>query len=321
MDVGVLGVNFKAANLSLREAIARGAEGLAGEKARFFPYPTVFLSTCNRTEVYFSAPDLAEAHGSLLAFLRTRINVPFEQKLYSFFGVDCLAHLGRVTAGLDSAILAETEIQRQVKNAYQKACQILALPPEIHYFFQKALRLGKKARTLLSLRKGAPSLQSTLWHLIQEEGGAKSALLVGYSEIHRGLAPFLRKKGVEKIAFCTRSPEKVDSSYQTVDRGSLETAKGYDMVSCATMAEEYLLRGLPQGARLLFDLSVPRVVDPALGNVCRLYNIEQVDERMEEKRVAFDHSLQECEDWIANEAFQLAVRYVEKQKEHYAFQC
>lgn len=313
----MLGVN-KTAGLLLREAVARGAEGLSGERSLFFRYPTVLLSTCNRTEIYFSAPDLAEAHHSLLSFLRGRISTPFERRLYSFFGLDCFIHLGRVVSGLDSAILGESEIQRQVKNAYRHAMEVLALPAVMHYSFQKALRIGKKVRGLFLLKRGAPSLESTLWHWMEEEKATRRVLLIGLSEIHRTLALFLQKKGVSEIAFCSRSPEKIPPSYRAFSREALPDLCGFDTISCATRAQSYLLEEIPSGARLLFDLSVPRTIHPDLGNRCRLYNIEQVDERIEQKREAFGHSLQECEELILEEATRLSDLYARKQKESYA---
>src|SRR5271154_332014 len=110
LRVGIMGINYKTSDLSFREKFSRVAEKLSGERALFFKHPTVLLSTCNRTEIYFSAEDLAEAHSDLLAFFRPHI---LEQRLYAYFGIDCFAHLSKVAAGLDSAIIAETEILRQ----------------------------------------------------------------------------------------------------------------------------------------------------------------------------------------------------------------
>src|SRR3989344_5631616 len=100
LRVGVIGVNFKTAELPLREAIAKSAQSLAGERSLFFPCPTVLLSTCNRTEIYFSADDLAQVQSELLSLLRRQVAEPFEHRLYSYFGIDCFAHLCRVAAGL-----------------------------------------------------------------------------------------------------------------------------------------------------------------------------------------------------------------------------
>src|SRR3989344_2140747 len=71
--LGVLGINHKTAGLALREKVALAAANLTGEKAIFLGFPTVLLSTCNRTEIYFSGEDLALVYSQLLGFLRRSI--------------------------------------------------------------------------------------------------------------------------------------------------------------------------------------------------------------------------------------------------------
>lgn len=277
LQIGILGINFKTADLQLREAIARGAQSLSGERAIFFPHPTVLLSTCNRTEIYFSADDLAAAHSDLLAHLRLQIEPPFEHRLYSYFGMDCFVHLCRVASGLDSAILAETEIQRQVKVAYAHS---RGLPSCLHYIFQKALKVSKGVRSEFELERGAPTLYGTIWQLA---GDFKKVLLVGYSEINRGLISFLMHKGVRDISVCTRTPDSVKiEGIRVYDRSALHFWQNFDLIVCASKAEKYLITGQGSCKNRIFDLSVPRNVDPNVGAV--IYNIEQINLIIEQKR-------------------------------------
>lgn len=270
LNIGVLGINFKTADLQLREAMARGAQNL-----HFFHHPIVVLSTCNRTEIYFSAEDLASAHSDLLAYFRNVIEVPFEHRLYSYFGMDCFAHLCRVASGLDSAILAETEIQRQVKVAYSQGKE---LPSCMHYAFQKALKVGKVVRNHLDVT--GPTLYSTLWQLTEWKN--KRILLVGYSEINRGFASFLMHKGIEGFSLSTRYPESVRiEGIHVYDRSILERWQEYDLIVCASKAEEYLIAGRSDASHCIFDLSVPRNVDPEVGKTATLYNIDQLGSQSE----------------------------------------
>jgi glutamyl-tRNA reductase len=262
MRVGVLGLNHKTADLALREPFARAARTLARERALFFAHPTVLLSTCNRTEIYFSASDLSEAHSDLLAHLRRYLDVPFEHRLYTYFGIDCFIHLARVTAGLDSAIAAESEIQRQVKVAYATATEFLQLPSCMHYVFQKALRVGKQVRTQFSFH-GMPSLCQAVWDMA---GGARHVLLVGNSEINRQMARYLSRRGVERIDLVTRTPSIVPGC-TVYGREHLVHWAQYDVVVAATNTDEYLISGPVVSATMLFDLSVPRSIDPALNAV------------------------------------------------------
>ncbi|HSX10169.1 MAG TPA: hypothetical protein VLF94_00410 [Chlamydiales bacterium] len=272
LNVGVLGINFKTADLQLREAIARGAQSLSGERSIFFRHPIVVLSTCNRTEIYFSADDLAEAHSDLLAHLRTQVESGFEHRLYSYFGIDCFAHLCRVASGLDSAILSETEIQRQVKVAYAHARN---LPSCLHYVFQKALRVGKAIRNQPGLRHESPTLYGTLWQLA--EWRKRRILLVGYSEINRGFASFLMHKGVRRFSLCTRYPASVRlEEVHVYDRSVLDRWQEFDLIVCASQSERFLIVGEGEPRHSIFDLSVPRNVDPEVGKSSTLYNIDQL---------------------------------------------
>lgn len=315
LRVGVIGINFKTADLYLREAIAKSAQSLAGEKSLFFPHPTILLSTCNRTEIYFSAEDLAQAQSDLLTLLRRQVEMPFESHLYSFFGIDCFTHLCRVTTGVDSAILGETEIQRQVKTSYARACKFLALPACMHYLFQKSLRVAKLMRNQLALERGVPSLFSTLWQIAKQElKDLKqiNILLVGNSEIHRGFASFLSHKGIDKPMFCTRFPEHFKGE-RVCDRKELNHWNNYDLISCATQANDFLIQGRGKKRHLIFDLSVPRNVDPRVekGDVS-LFNIEQIDQLIKQKKFMQKESLERLETDLFDNVVRLARLYRDK---------
>lgn len=296
LSIGVLGINFKTADLSLREQIANGAAALSGQRAIFFHHPVVVLSTCNRTEIYFSGSDLAGVHSDLLAFLRAQIGSSFEQRLYSYFGIDCFIHLTRVAAGLDSAILAETEIQSQVRLAYGAATH---LPSCLHYAFQKALKVSKLIRS--QWETAQPSLYTELWQFT--EWRQKRILLVGYSKINRGFISFLQHKGISDFFLCTKFPENVRcEGISIVSRSALHNWQQYEIIVCATEAEEYLVTGIGTAHHTLFDLSVPRTIDPEVGNSAKLYNIDQFT--AQEIR-----PLHRYEKFIREEALKLARIY------------
>lgn len=272
LSVGVLGVNHKTASLPLREAISHAASALNANP--FSPFSTVLLSTCNRTEIYFSAEDLAEAQSVMLTYLRKRIEPPFEQAFYSFFGLDCFFHLCKVAAGLDSAIFAESEIQRQVRVAYSNAGK---LPSCLHYVFQKSLKVSKEIRS--SQQGSSPTLYSALWQLAKWHN--RKVLIVGYSQINRGLLSFLMHKGVSHITLCTRNPTKISvEGIRLGDRSLLDAWQDYEVIVCAAQADGYLIWGNGHESQVLFDLSVPRNIDPNVG--AKLYNIEQIGQWIEQ---------------------------------------
>lgn len=327
LQIGVLGLNHKTAGLDVRESMARAARALAGERALFFPHPTVLLSTCNRMEIYFSSEELAEAHSDLLACLRRHLLGPFEHRLYSYFGIDCFFHLGRVAAGLDSAILAESEIQRQVKVAYAQACQLFQLPSCMHYIFQKSLKLGKLARSHFQIEQNAPTLCQAIWQLATEKLGDLSRrrfLLVGYSEINRGMACFLLRRGIQQFVLATQSPSSVClEGCHARDRSELDRWVEYDCIVSATSSDQYLLSGKTCRQHAIFDLSVPRTVDPLLGKApnVALYNIEQVNQWIEQKRHVQSDQLSRCDELLKQQVLRLALAYREKLQCKAALHC
>ena len=78
------------------------------------------ISTCNRTEVYLVVSDAVEAESAALGALATRAGIrPTElaEVVYAPRNCDAARQLFRVTAGLESMIVGEAEVQGQVRRA------------------------------------------------------------------------------------------------------------------------------------------------------------------------------------------------------------
>ena len=117
-----LGVSHKTAPLDLRERLSL-TEGSAVGALRELTasegiHEAAAISTCNRTELYLVVSDTVEAESTALGVLTRQAEIPPTDllgHLYSRRGVEAADHLFRVTAGLDSMIVGEAEIQGQVK--------------------------------------------------------------------------------------------------------------------------------------------------------------------------------------------------------------
>lgn len=320
LKVGVLGLNFKTADLSFLESIAKGASFFSDEKGIFFPHPIVLLSTCNRTEIYFSAENLAAAHSDLLAILRQNISNSFDQRLYSYFGLDCFIHLAKVTAGLDSAIVGETEIQSQVKNAYLRAQNYFKLSSCLHFVFQKSLRIGKSFRDKNQIK--APSLYAIIWELCnfhQIHWDRAKILLVGFSDTNRKMGRFLFSRGVAPFFLSTNSPKSVDIfGCIAKDRSILKQWDDFDLLIFASSSHQYLIQEGGKKKHLIFDLSVPRNVSPYLGQKegILLYNIEQIHQIIQQKRTKMTPLVEAGEKAIAMEAMRHTYLYSNRIKRH-----
>ncbi len=319
MRVGILGINHKLANLKLRESLAQccqrrfGADNSSHGGNRYF----VLLSTCNRTEIYFSSEDLAETHTYILNILRQDVEAEFDQKLYSYFGWDCFWHLCRVITGLDSAIVGETEIQGQVKCAYEYATTYIALSEPLHYLFQKSLKVGKHVRSALPMQRGLPDLE----HAILTAGMQTftkvqdvKVLFVGASDINRKILSFFKNKHFRHITVCNRSSQvafdlAAQYGLKVLEWRDLDQWITFDWVIFGTKASGYLANWHVDcldktfERKLIMDLCVPRNVNPDIVKLpgVILMNIDEIIQTLSMRHEQLSHIITEAEELIGRQ--------------------
>lgn len=333
MRIGIVGINHKLADLKLRELLAKACQRRFGAgNALHGDHVFILLSTCNRTEIYFSSDDLAETHTYLLNILRHEVGEDFDQKLYSYFGQDCFLHLSRVTAGLDSAIVAESEIQGQVKIAYEHAVAYHKVPSDLHYLFQKSLKIGKKVRTELLIKPGMPDLEHAIYNIgthMFEDTKQFQILFVGTSDINRKILAFLKGKNLHNITICNRTKDKAATLAEAHGAHVLEwndIAKWhlYDWVIFGTKAPEYVLtkETIPHhdmGQKLIIDLCVPRNVEPTVAKDPRitLLNIDQINRTLKIRRQRLYTALNHAEQLVTESAKQYTDLFLQKERNPY----
>lgn len=330
MRVGVVGINHKIADLKLREGLAKACQRRFGSQYTLHgEHHFILLSTCNRTEVYFSSEDLAATHIYLLGILRNEVDEEFDQKLYSYFGKDCFLHLSRVASGLDSAIIAETEIQGQVKGAYEAGVAYQSLPKELHYLFQKAMMVSKQVRTDLQLGRGMPSLENAIYNCGKKFFQLDQAriLFIGVSEINRKILRYLKEKRYESITICNRSYEalsalSMDEEVHALQWAQLSQWHEYDWLIVGTKAPDYLIKNvdLPKiiKTKLIIDLGVPRNVDPSIGERegITVLNIDEIIQTLAAHTEQITHNVGQAERMIADATRNHIMRFREKERSH-----
>jgi glutamyl-tRNA reductase len=314
MQFAVIGISHKTASLTIRETLAQVCGELFDPKTALIPDGSfVLLSTCNRTEIYFSSKNLAVSHTWILNRLRSHISQEFEPYLYAYFGRDTFKHLIQVTSGLDSACIGESEIQGQVKRAYIEAHQFSFLSSDLHYLFQKGLHIGKEFRNRFDCQKQTIPIAKVVKRHIEDvfQYSSLRVLFVGYSRMNLSLYSALK---LSDGVFCNRSQSKlVGKGLKILPWENLREWTHYDLVFFGTHAGSYLAKAKElvnssQKKRLIFDLSVPRNVDPKVGYFqgTYLYNLEQLQA---EAQVGF---IKEKEQWRS-----LADSFLETQANRY----
>lgn len=326
MEIGVLGVNHKSCPLYLREALTKAFEKLFIESGEYSAFSYVLLSTCNRVEIYFAGQAIAHIHGVILSLLRKKMHLVFEHVLYSYFGEDVFLHLVKVSCGLDSALVGESDIQRQVKLAYEKTRVQYKLSSLLHYLFQKSLRISKHVRSFYDYAKRANQLEEIILLQLKTLLGdlsSKRVLFIGNSQMNRKILALFMTQFFQEIVLYSRRGEdlhllqKYPSLKMSLEDG-LQNWQEYDVVISATKHEGYVLKKSDRTRQekiFLFDLSIPRSLDPALIKTpgVMLLNIENLVALFEEKKKFYRQELDACEKSIKQSVEAYTRRYLEKQ--------
>lgn len=295
MYVLLTGLNHQTAPIEIREkfAFAPGEmeqvyNGLKSDEVEGL----VILNTCNRTELYATARDIEAGQEHLKSFLISYSGLSAEEVDRYIYQPNCYAainHLFRVSSGLDSMILGETQVLGQVKDAYQKAQELKASDGVLNSLFQKAIYVGKKVRTDTAIDQHPVSVSYAAVELAKKILGSledKTVLVVGAGEIGELTTRYLLQNGVHSVIVSNRSYEKAvemagSLKGRAVRFDSLgEELANADIVISCTAASHYVIREdncreillARQGRRIIFiDIAVPRDVDPALQNINGVY--------------------------------------------------
>ena len=165
MSIVVIGVNHRTGPLSLLERLAirpdEQGKAIAGLVSRHNIREAVVLSTCNRTEIYAVAERFHGAYSDIRDFLCDLGGLDADElhsHLYSQHDDAAVTHLFEVAAGLDSAVLGESEILGQVRSAWELAQHEGGAKATLNLLFRHAIETGKRARTETSIGRGTASV-------------------------------------------------------------------------------------------------------------------------------------------------------------------
>ena len=289
----VVGVNHRTVALELLERLAvpgdRLPKALHDLVSRDDIAEAVVLSTCNRTEIYVQAEKFHGAVADVRNFLCELAFLAPEElsdHLYTFHDAAAVAHLFSVAAGLDSAVLGESEILGQVRSAWEIAAAERAAGPAMHLLFRHAVEVGKRVRTETAIGRSAVSVSSAAVALASQElaeggrGGAnpltgKRVLVLGAGDMAEGMVASLVSAGVTDVLVANRTAARAEALAARVGGRSVAMTDiaaaldEIDLLLTSTGASDFLVDAASLEARasgrplLIVDVAVPRDVDPS----------------------------------------------------------
>ena len=284
MSIVVLGVNYHTSPVTLLEKVMIPVPAMS-EALRVLSNHSdirevVVLSTCNRTEVYAVAERFHAAHTDILEFFCETSGLSADEitpHLYSQFDDDAVVHLFEVAAGIDSAVLGETEIVGQVRDAWDFAMKQGTARSTLNLLFRYALESGKRARTETGISRSTASVAHAAVEMAEEILGTlsgKRVLVVGAGEMGEGVAGALSRAGTESITVLNRTAARAEALAEKIgarvsDFESLETELvEADVVLACTGAggviiDHELMTRVRNGVStpiLVVDIALPRDV-------------------------------------------------------------
>jgi len=316
----VLGLSHQTAALAARERVALDEAGARTVLRRLREDPSVHeavvLSTCNRTEIYALSESAQSGERALRRALLERSSLGAATLAcagYALFDRDAAEHLFRVAAGLESAILGETEIAGQVRAAARAAGQEGTLGTTLAAAFERSLVAARRVRRRTGISAGATSTASVVAGLI---AGRRRAVLLGAGALAQGLAgPLARVPGVE-LTIVNRTPagarrlanrhgaraaglERLEDELRDADALVCATDAPHPIVPAALIA-----RATARHPLLIADLAVPRDVEPSAAAVpgVTLHDIDAVQQMVGRNLAARRRESQRAAEFVRHEA-------------------
>jgi glutamyl-tRNA reductase len=304
VPIFVFGLNHNTAPVEVREKLYVPEDiipDLSRELKEVGIGENVVLSTCNRTEFYFSCENLDESLKTFYKIL-TKHFVMQEKWLkdytYILTNEDTYRHLFLVASGLDSMVVGEPQILGQVKDAYRLATDCNTTGFFIDKVFHRTFNVAKRIRTETRIGYNPVSISAMAIELAKKIFGElkdKKILVIGVGEMCEIALKYFKKEGVTDVYITNRTflnaqklaDEIAGVPYPFTDLQELLIK--VDMVLSSTGSEKPIIdrelvniamKKRKQKPLFFIDIAVPRDIEPSVNDIenVYLYDIDDLKE-------------------------------------------
>lgn len=331
MPLIVVGVNHRTAPIEVREKLAFST----GERAPLLRQlgasaslsEAVLLSTCNRTELYL-IDQSEESIRVIRDMFSDRLGEDVSRYLYVKSDREAASHLFRVTAGLDSMILGEAQIQGQVRDAWERSRETSGAA--LNRLFQYSHLVASRVREETGIGRGAASVSSAAVQLAKKIFGSlagRRAMILGAGDVAAIALECLQAEGVRVAIVANRTfanAESLAREYGAVAMHYEECWAGLpdvDVLLCSTASPhtvvgvEHIAAAMrARGDRPLcvLDIALPRDVEANVGELENVFlydlddlhaaaaaNIERRTEDIPAAQRIIDGEVEKYWQWLA----------------------
>lgn len=339
----VLTLSYKNAPIAVREMVSLneiGCRNFLDKIKEFTPVQeALVLSTCNRTEVYYTAEkDFSVEIIKLLAiekgFLATSTITPYFISLTDQQAA--VTHLYNVALGLESQVVGDFQILNQVKKAYTWATEAGLVNAFLHRLLHTIFNANKRVSNETAFRDGAASVAYAAVELVEEltqHLASPRILMIGVGEMGSNVCLNFQKTRIKDVVVVNRTHQKA----QELAVRANARAVYWENLNAEMQQADVVISSVPgdcffigkndvpdrSGNKPLafLDLSMPRSISDELANLpgVVVYNVDTIHTRAsqaQEKRMAaipavnqiITESNQEFEGWAQEMEFSPAIQ-------------
>jgi glutamyl-tRNA reductase len=296
----VVSLSHKSAPVHIRELISldeAAIQRLLLKLKEFFSVSdALILSTCNRTEVYYSHElDLSVELVKLIGMERGLADAISYLDYFEVLNEEkeTLSHLFRVSMGLEAQVVGDIQISNQVKRAYQAAADLELAGPFLHRLMHTIFFTNKRVVQETAFRDGAASLSYATIELIEsltQNIFQPRILVIGLGEIGEDVAKNMVHLPTAQIKITNRTQSKAEQigiplGFEVIPFEACQAAmEEADVIVCSVrMHEPFITKALVESFtipsfKVFIDLSVPRSIETSLEELpgVVLYNVDNI---------------------------------------------
>ncbi len=296
----VVSLSHKSAPVHIRELISLDEAAiqrlLLKLKDFFGVQDALVLSTCNRTEIYYSHE--SDLSVELIKLIGIERGLSDAISYLDYFQIlneekEAVSHLFRVSMGLEAQVVGDIQISNQVKRAYQTAADLELAGPFLHRLMHTIFFTNKRVVQETAFRDGAASLSYATIELIEsltQNIFQPRVLVIGLGEIGEDVAKNMVHLPAAQIKITNRTLSKAEEiglplGFEVIPFEScLAAMEEADVIVCSVrMQEPFISKQLVESFKIpsfkvFIDLSVPRSIETSLEELAGvvLYNVDNI---------------------------------------------
>lgn len=290
MNLIGVSINHRTASVELRESLNLNTEEIAiliNSLKQSLLKEGLIISTCNRTEIIGITVSERITFDSLISELLNLKSVDgiSSESFEKFKSFSVIEHIFRLVTGIDSMLIGDNQIFKQVKESFQIADENNFIGFYLKKIMDFSLRIGKRAITETAISEGAVTVSFAAVQLIEKifaNLSKKSVLVIGTGETGEIAAKHLRDRGVVRLALTNRTFEKAEKLAKELNTAVFpfdnfkEHLHKFDIIVSATGSQDFILSKFDiektmkkrnYESLVIVDIAVPRDIDPDCRNL------------------------------------------------------